>query len=64
LLRLLRSLGLLGSLGSLGSLGLLDEAAVAAEKNFKVLYNSRRDPITGTIKKREAYHESNRHEPI
>ena len=32
----------------------LDEAAIAAEKNLKSLYNSQRDPIPGTIKPKGA----------
>lgn len=37
---------------------LLDEAAIAAEKNLKPGYNSHHCPIPGTIKFREVYHES------
>jgi drug/metabolite transporter (DMT)-like permease len=39
-------------------LALLDEAAIAAEKNLKPGYNSHHCPIPGTIKHREVYHES------
>ena len=49
---------------SIGWSALLDEAAIAAEKNFKSGYNSQRCPIPGTIKQREVYHELSRSDSI
>jgi hypothetical protein len=43
---------------------LVGRSRYAAEKNLKLVYNSRRDPISGTIKKREVYHGSSCNESI